>query len=75
MFCFGQGKSFTETNFLFRKAPLRWLPTVTVQLNIDQSLREDNDFTFCFLMLNKSSKGMKTSFVFVSQEIRQQKLF
>ena len=57
-----------------RECFLRWLPTVTVQLNIDQSLRDENDFTFRFLMLNNSLRGMKTSFVFVSQEIRKQKL-
>ena len=30
---------------------LRWLPTVTVQLNIDESLRYQNDLAFRFLML------------------------
>ena len=53
---------------------LRWLPTVTVQLDIDQSLRYQNDLAFRFLMLKKSLKIMKTSFVFVNQEIRKQKL-
>ena len=56
------------------KLPLRWLPTVTVQLNIDQSLRYQNDLAFRFLMLKNSLKIMKTSFVFVNQEIRKQKL-
>ena len=53
---------------------LRWLPTVTVQLNTDQSLRDNNDFVLRFFMQNNSLKSMKTSFVFVSQEIRKQKL-
>ena len=53
---------------------LRWLPTVTVQLNIDQSLRYQNDLAFRFLMLKNSLKIMKTSFVFVNKEIRKQKL-
>ena len=53
---------------------LRWLPTVTVQLNRDQSLRYQNDLAFRFLMLKNSLKIMKTSFVFVNQEIRKQKL-
>ena len=53
---------------------LRWLPTVTVQLNIDQSLRYQNDLAFRFLMLKNSLKIKKTSFVFVNQEIRTQKL-
>ena len=53
---------------------LRWLPTVTVQFNIDQSLRYQNDLAFRFLMLKNSLKIMKTSFVFVNQEIRKQKL-
>ena len=30
---------------------LRWLPTVTVPLNIDQSLKYQNDLAFRFLML------------------------
>ena len=53
---------------------LRWLLTVTVQLNIDQSLRYQNDLAFRFLMLKNSLKIMKTSFAFVNQEIRKQKL-
>ena len=53
---------------------LRWLPTVTVQLNIDQSLRYQNDLAFRFLMLKNSLKIMKTSFALVNQEIRKQKL-
>ena len=53
---------------------LKWLPTVTVQLNIDQSLRYQNDLAFRFLMLKNSLKIMKTSFVLVNQEIGKQKL-
>ena len=49
-------------------------PYYTVQLNIGQSLRDESDFTFRFLVLNNSLRGMKTSFVFVSQEIKKQKL-
>ena len=52
---------------------LRWLPTVTLQLNIDKSLRYQNDLAFRFLMLKNSLKIVKTSFVFVNQEIRKQK--
>ena len=48
------------------KLDLRWLPTVTVQLNIDQSLRYQNDLAFRFLMLKNSLKIMKTSFVLVN---------
>ena len=56
---------------------LTWLPTVTVtvQLNIDQSLRYQNDRSrVSFFKLKTSLKIMKTSFVFVNQEIRKQKL-
>ena len=59
---------------VFYEHHLRWLPTVTVQLNIDQNLRYQNDPAFRFLMLKNSLKIMKTSFVFVNQEIRKQKL-
>ena len=52
---------------------LRWLATATEQLNIDQSLRYQNDLAFRFLMLKNSLKIMTTSFVFVNQEIRKQK--
>ena len=41
---------------------------------IDQSLRYQNDLAFSFLLLKNSLKIMKTSFVFVNQEIRKQKL-
>ena len=41
---------------------LRQLPTVTVQLNIDQSLKYQNDLAFRFLMLKNLLKIMKTSF-------------
>ena len=49
-------------------------PYYKVQLNIGQSLRDESDITFRFLVLNNSLRGMKTSFVFVSQEIKKQKL-
>ena len=41
---------------------LRWLPTVTVQLNIDQSLRYQNDLAFRFLMLKTSLKIFENQF-------------
>ena len=55
-------------------ARIKGLPTVTVKLNTYQCLTDKNDRAFRFFMLNNSFKSIKTSLVFVSQEIRKQKL-